>query len=83
MASLREKACQRLMAIEETGLELERVGPASDPLRRQDRRAGATEGIEHDVAAAGAVLHGICNQRDRFDRSSRRPARKVLTPAHR
>ena len=26
--------------IDEAGLELQRVGPASDPLRRQDRRAG-------------------------------------------
>jgi len=54
--------------VDEAGLELQRVGPASDPLRRQDRRAGATEGIEHDVAAAGAVFHGIRNQGDRFDR---------------
>src|SRR5215471_7873093 len=53
--------------VDEARLELQRVGPAPDPLRRKDRRAGATEGVEYDVAAAGAVLHGIRYQGDRLD----------------
>jgi hypothetical protein len=40
---------------------------AADALRRQDGRAGATECVEHDVAAAGAVFDAIRHQRDRFD----------------
>jgi len=54
--------------IDETRLELERVGSAPDALRRQDRRAGTTEGVEHDVAAACAVFYGIRDQGDRLNR---------------
>src|SRR5262249_30037940 len=53
--------------VDEARLELQRVGPAPDPLRRKDRRAGATEGVEYDVAAAGGGPPGIPYPGDRRD----------------
>ena len=40
---------------------------SSNPLRGQDRRPGAAECIDHDVASTRTVLHGVCDERDGFD----------------
>src|SRR5262249_22731120 len=54
--------------VDETGLNFYCVGAAADPLGCQDGCAGATERVEHDVAARGTVPDSIGHQRDRFDR---------------
>src|SRR5262249_29338823 len=53
--------------IDEARLELQRIGPPPDPLRRQNGRSRPAEGVEHDVAASGAVLDRIGDERDRLD----------------
>src|SRR6516164_7779924 len=53
--------------IDKARLDFERVGPPADALGCQYGRAGATEGVEHDGAAAGAVLDSIRHQRHRLD----------------
>src|SRR5437879_4752162 len=69
MASFSAKGLPALDGdIDEAGLDLDRVGPAPDPLRCKDGRAGPTEDVEHDVAPTGAIPHRIRNQRDRLDR---------------
>ena len=52
--------------------------PASGPLRRDQRGAGAEEDVEHELAAPGDVLDGIGDKRRRLDR---RVQRQVLAPA--
>src|SRR5215831_16395714 len=72
--------------IDEVRLELERAGPAPDPLRRQDRRAEpqkvsstmSPRRVQSFMASATSATGFTVG----WDwRSSKRPARNVLTPA--
>ena len=45
--------------IDVTRIDFDRAGLPADPFGREQRRAGATEGIEHNVVALGAVLDCI------------------------
>src|SRR5215211_60287 len=46
------------------GLDLEPEAASADALGRHDGRAGAAEGVQHDIPARRAILHGVGHKRD-------------------
>jgi hypothetical protein len=52
-------------------IDFESAGLPADPFGREQRRARAAEGVEHDVVAVGAVFDRIGDERDRLHRRVR------------
>ena len=48
-------------------IDFESAGLPADPFGREQRRARATEGVEHNVVAVGAVFDRIGDESDRLD----------------
>ena len=54
--------------VDEDRIELDHASAAAGPLRRNQGRPGAAEGIEDQAAAVGAVADRVCDHRHRLDR---------------